>query len=109
MIERPVHFSPSLRSFVESTEWTFAKTMLEWPHEYIVRRDCDEQTFEALVRHIRRRGYQGSFYDRPITYFDEDGLVYWTMGASVAETTVINRCHKCDSYEVRLKNGVLPR
>ena len=27
----------ALRDFVDTAEWTFAKTMPEWPHEYIVR------------------------------------------------------------------------
>jgi len=82
--------------------------MPEWPHEYIVRRDCPQDLFEMLVRHIREHGYHGSFYERPITYFDEDNLVYWTMGAPLAETTIINRCLKKDSYEQRLKDGALP-
>ena len=43
-----------------------------------------------------------------ITYYDEDGLVYWTMGAPLSETTIINRCKKENSYEYRLANGTLP-
>ncbi len=43
-----------------------------------------------------------------ITYFDEDGLVYWTMGAAIEETTIINRCSKESTYEYRLKMGTLP-
>ena len=33
---------PDLRTFVDEQEWTFAKTMPEWPHEYIVRDRVDE-------------------------------------------------------------------
>jgi hypothetical protein len=43
-----------------------------------------------------------------ITYYDEDGLVYWTMGAPVEETTIINRCRKEQTYEYRLANDDLP-
>ena len=43
-----------------------------------------------------------------ITYFDEDGLVYWTMGAPLEKTTGINRCTKENTYEYRLKKGTLP-
>ncbi len=43
-----------------------------------------------------------------ITYFDEDGLVYWTMGEPLDQTKIINRCKKENTYEVRLKNGTLP-
>jgi len=34
--------------------------------------------------------------------------VYWTMGAPLEETTIINRCRKEDSFESRSKNGTLP-
>lgn len=97
-----------LRKFVDSSQWTYAKTMPVWPHEYIVRGRVDEQLFVQLVRHIRAHGYAGKFYQRDITYFDEAGLVYWTMGAPVEETTIVNRCRKEDSYEYRLAKGALP-
>lgn len=99
----------SLRAFVASIEWTFAKTYAEtWPHEYIVRGEVNEELFERLVRHIRLYGHEEKFYQKPITYFDEAGMVYWTMGAPISETTVINRCKKEDSYESRLRKGTLP-
>jgi hypothetical protein len=86
----------------------FAKTMPKWPHEYLVRHRVDEQLFEALVTHIRAHGYEGRFYRRLITYYEEDGLVYWTMGAPLAATTIINRCKATDAYEARLAAGSLP-
>ncbi len=100
--------SQNLRVFVNHERWFYAKTMPEWPHEYLVRERVDESLFVQLVKHIRVNGYQGSFYDRPITYYDEGGLVYWTMGAQLDETTIINRSKKEDSYEYRLKNNTLP-
>jgi hypothetical protein len=57
--------------------------------------------FERTVHHIRTAGYVGRFYRKQITYFEEAGLVYWTMGAAVEETTIINRCRKEDSFEAR--------
>ena len=97
-----------LRRFVEREEWTYAKTMPEWPHEYLVRERVDADRFEALARHIRQYGFEGSFYQRTITYFAEDGLLYWTMGDPLPETVIINRCKQADSYESRRKNGTLP-
>lgn len=82
--------------------------MPEWPHEYIVRDRVNETLFERLVRHIRAHGYEGCFYRKRITYYEEDGLVYWTMGAPVDETVIINRCKKQDTYEYRLRTGTLP-
>ena len=68
--------------------------MPEWPHEYLVRDRVDETLFVRLVEHIRANGYEGRFYQRVITYYEEAGMVYWTMGAPLAETIIINRCRK---------------
>jgi len=99
----------TLRRFVDEEKWTFAKTMPQWPHEYLVRDRVDEKLFKWLVIHIRTNGYEGRFYKMKITYYEEDGLLYWTMGAPLDETTIINRCKVEDSYEYRLKNGTLPK
>jgi len=80
----------------------------EWPHEYIVREKVDKVLFEDLVRHIRQYGFEGRFYQRVLTYFAEDGLLYWTMGTPIEETTIINRCKEEGSYENRFRNGTLP-
>jgi hypothetical protein len=82
--------------------------MPEWRHEYIVREKVDEDLFVQLVNHIRAFGYEGRFYQRKITYLEDGNLIYWTMGAPIEETTIINRCRKEDSYEYRMKNGLLP-
>ena len=106
-MSRYVIFSDDLRFFVESAEWIFAKTMPEWPHEYIVRERVDEELFATLVQHIREYGYEGKFYSKTMTYYDEDDWVYWTMGAPLNETIIVNRCKKEDSYESRLRNSLL--
>ena len=103
-------FPPSLRTFLDTETWTYAKTYHpDWPHEYLVRDRVDEELFLQLVRHIREHGYEGRFYDRGVTYFDEDGMTYWTMGYPVEETDVINRCQKEETFEVREREGRLPR
>ena len=99
----------NLRLFVDNQTWVFAKTYAKkWPHEYIVRDNVDETLFVKLVEHIRANGYTGKFYKMDITYFDEDGMVYWTMGDPIETTTIINRCTKEQSYEYRLKHNDLP-
>ena len=104
-----MRFPSNIKAFVQKEKWTFAKTMLDWPHEYLVRERVDGALFEAMVSHIREHGYEGSFYSRPITYFNEDGMVYWTMGSPIEDTIIINRCKEEDSYANRLKNGTLPK
>jgi hypothetical protein len=103
-----VTFATDLRAFIDQQVWTFAKTMPEWPHEYIVRDRVDQAPFERLVEHIRDHGAEGRFYERVLTYYEEAGLVYWTMGAPLHETTIVNRCRSEHTYERRLAEGRLP-
>jgi hypothetical protein len=102
-------FPGKVRNFIAAENWVFAKTYARtWPHEYLVRDRVDEDMFVQLVCHIREHGYLGHFYRMPITYFDEDGMTYWTMGEPIEETTIINRCPKEETYAARLKAGTLP-
>ncbi len=102
-------FTPELRAFVSTARWTAARTYAStWPHEYIVRRNVDERLFVELVQHIRTHGYDARFYQRRMRYFDEDGWVYWTMGAPIDETVIVNRCREDQTYEYRLRHGTLP-
>ena len=47
-------------------------------------------------------------YHRSLTYYDADGMVYWTMGEPLEKTIIINRCKTEDTYERRLRKGTLP-
>ena len=100
--------SAVLNDFIKSETWVYANTMPEWPHKYIVRERVDEKLFTELVKHIRANGYEGKFYVKSLTYYDEDGMVYWTMGEPIEETVIINRCKEDDTYENRLQKGLLP-
>ena len=99
----------NLRIFINESTWIFAKTYAKtWPHEYIVKDKVDEKLFLDFVEHIRAYGYLGKFYKKDITYFDDSDMVYWTMGAPIEETTIINRCRKEQTYEYRLSHDDLP-
>ena len=49
---------------------------------------------QRVVKHIRSNGYEGRFYEREIGYYEEAVLAYWTIGAPVEQTVIINRCRK---------------
>jgi hypothetical protein len=108
MTSNSVPLPTVLQAFIDSVQWTFAKTMPEWPYEYIVRDQVDENLFMMLVQHIGSQGYESKFYERSFTYYDYRGMVYWTMGEPLVETTIINRCRQEDSYEFRRLKGTLP-
>ncbi len=82
-----------LRAFVSDRRWTFAKTMPENPHWYTVRQwqpDRQEE-FEEFVRLLRKYGSDEVFGGKLYRYLDLDAFHYWTMGAPLSGTTVINR------------------
>jgi hypothetical protein len=96
-------FSDELRRFINDEQWRAANRMPDWPHEYLVRERVDQKLFERAVKHIRSNGYEGRVYQTEIRYYEEGGLVYWTMGAPVEETVIINRCRKGESLELRVR------
>jgi hypothetical protein len=87
------------RRYIEVVRWQFAKTMPQWPHEYTVRKwrpDLDGE-FCAFAHLIRRDGVVKSWpRDSQAPryrhfYLEVDGWQYWTMGAPIEQTEVINR------------------
>jgi len=82
-----------LRSMIAHCEWTFAKTMPFAPHEYIVREKCPLATeeFEYFVNMQREHGVKERWGKYNNSYLYIDDYKYWTMGAPIEETTVINR------------------
>jgi hypothetical protein len=84
-----------LIDWIKSNKWTFAKTFAKFaPHEYLVinKKDLNEvRRFRAFIEIIREYGYEGHFGKRVFKYFEIDGYKYWTMGAPVEETIIINR------------------
>ena len=78
--------------FIEIQQWTFAKTMPKNPHEYIVRdRVKDDSMFNAFVAYIRRYGRTGNWGKQLYYYLQVGPHLYWSMGAPVEATTIVNR------------------
>lgn len=80
--------------FIRASRWRFAKTMPQWPHEYILRNwHPDRQAlFDRFVITIREHGYDAPFLDgATYRYLEIDGWKYWMMGELPDETTIINR------------------
>jgi hypothetical protein len=87
------------RQYIARVRWRFARTMPEWPHWYTVRQWRPDLVadFEAFATLIRRVGVVKPWprdavqptYRFP--YLELDGFEYWTLGAPIPETTVINR------------------
>ena len=95
-----------LREMIARCEWTFAKTMPFAPHEYIVKERCplSAEEFEYFVNMQREHGIRERWgkYNNPYLYVDD--YKYWTMGAPLEDTTVINRAKACVVKDVHQLN-----
>ena len=77
--------------FINRDNWQFARTMPTNPHEYTLRRDERDATFDAAVRYIREHGCLELYGGKPYKTLCFGDHKYWTMGEPLLETTLINR------------------
>lgn len=77
---------------LEQSEWIYAKTMPQCPHWYTLRKKWSAPApFEPLVQFIRDHGYREKFGRTWFTRLDVNNFKYWTMGAPLPATILINR------------------
>lgn len=72
----------NLKSFVESQNFIFAKTMPNIPHSYIVRDKLnmeDQELFDLFNKFIQENGYRKKFYLKEYLYFDIGEYKYWVI------------------------------
>ena len=98
-----------LREMIARCKWKFAKTMPFAPHEYIVKERCplSSEEFEHFVNMQREHGIRERWgkYNNPYLYIDD--YKYWTMGAPLEDTTIINRAKACVVNDVhQLNDGI---
>lgn len=77
--------------YVVRSEWTFARTMSENPHEYSLRSTAQPGEFDRAVRYIREHGHMETYFGKPYKVLHFHDHKYWTMGAALTETILINR------------------
>jgi hypothetical protein len=81
-----------LKGTLKNQKFVFAKTMPDNPHYYTLRKSWgSDEEFNEVVKLIRSEGTEELFFGKPFTYLILDGYRYWTMGAPVEKTTLINR------------------
>ena len=83
-----------LEDFVPHVTWTQAKSYPDAPHQYVVRTSLPEKQaaqFLAIAKHIRLEGVREWFGNSWYIYYYHNGWKYWTMGAPLDETIILNR------------------
>jgi hypothetical protein len=92
-----------MRDFINKFKWTYAKTYAKiCPHEYIVKDNIDQDQWDGFVEavaFIREKGFTAKYKSRSGEYYILDDRYYWTMGAPVKETTILNRA-KLSDYQL---------
>ncbi len=75
-------------------KWIFAKTMPQCPHWYTLRKHwTGDIDFEDVVQYIRIHGYKEKFGKYWYTRLDINDMKYWSMGAPLPITILINRAY----------------
>ncbi len=78
-------------SYISKVFW---RTSLDGSHQYTLRSWKSDlaEMFNEFVLHIRQHGYVDKFMGEEYIYFNVGGAYrYWSMGAPLEETILINR------------------
>lgn len=79
--------------------YKFAKTMLKNPHSYTLRKNWSvDANFEKAVQFIRDHGDVEHFKGKSYIYLYVNEYKYWTMGAPISETILINRANSLSTH-----------
>jgi hypothetical protein len=79
-----------VRAFVAKCSWVDTRSGGEL-HQYTFRTGFDELEFLRVAEFIRQYGYDGMYHGMLWRYLDLDGLFYFTCGAGLRTTYVLNR------------------
>ena len=98
-----------IAAFIRAHTWIFAKTMAHNPHEYTLRKHSrSEDEFVRFVVHIREAGYVLKFAGRPYKCLDVGPHRYWTMGAPLDKTILINRAKNAPKAKAPRRRKLSP-
>ena len=86
---------------LESNFWAFARSMGDKPHWYTLKENWQSDTpFSEVVKFIRENGTSRRFYRATFTYWKGGDYEYWSMGAPLDETRLINRAYIGPSNDI---------
>lgn len=79
-----------LGRWIRTRHWQQARSQSN-PHAYTTVNWGDARTFRLVVQHMREHGEQEVWGGELFTYYVHDGMKYWTMGAPLPRTIILNR------------------
>ncbi len=84
----------NLTRLLETQPFRYAKTYPDIPHWYTLRKHWELEEFHRSVIILRELAEEEVFYYKKYLVFGANGEKYWTMGAPVEQTELINRTTK---------------
>lgn len=92
--------------FLDCLHWIEAKTYAEWaPHQYALKDKEKPELrpyFAVMAQWFRDYGFHAYFGKTLRSYYEYNGMYYWTMDNPVEVTGLINRCY-IDEYCMKYK------
>ncbi len=86
-----------------SQSWKIAKTMPNNPHEYTLRMNwANDPLFDQVVQYIRANGEDFRFGKTTYKVLKLNGMRYWTIGAPIEKTILINRAEHFEATDYDL-------
>lgn len=79
-------------------KWATSKEYKSLPHAYTLSENWDRKVFESVVAYIREYGYKKQFFKTYYIYYQIEDFEYWTMGAPMSETILINKARISNQY-----------
>jgi len=71
-----------IENLIDTLSWTFAKTMSEIPHYYVVRDNLleeDRKRFDLFCEYIKEKGYPDTFDSQKYIYLKLGNYKYWVI------------------------------
>ena len=101
-----------LRTFIERSNWIFAKTMPLTPHWYVLRRQwvsagLDEE-FKRAVTEIRVHGHTVKFQGHTYIVYVIDGYKYWSMGWPLDSARCTGTDYDADGCTILINRAAYP-
>jgi hypothetical protein len=83
------------RTYINSMDWKFAKSMPQWPHWWVLREDGSAREFDFVARLIKKFGYPDKWGTRTGYYLVIGKFKYWVI------EDVLNRAAPLSNAEFR--------
>jgi hypothetical protein len=68
-----------VRAYITESNWTFARSMPQWPHCYVLRDSGRKRDFDFFAKLIDTNGYIDAWGRNRWKYLVVDNLKYWIV------------------------------